>query len=350
MKPVRIGLIGCGWFAQSVHLPVLTGLPGVSVVALAEPDPDRLQAAGVLAPEATRYGDYLDLLQQAAADAVVVCVPTAVHREATIAALSRGRHVYLEKPIATDLEEARAIVDAWDRARVIGMIGFNYRCNPLHRSAKAIVQSGALGRIVGVRSVFTTQTRSLPEWKRHRRSGGGALRELGSHHIDLARYYFGEDVRSVFAGLRSIHTEEDTATLHLTLVGGIDMQSCFSLSAVEEDRFEVLGDAGKLTVDRYSGLQVEVGIGGGVFSRVRRMAGRLNLGSRGSYLLKRLRSPWHEPSYREALSSFAAAVRHGGSVSPDLLDGYRSLEVICAAEESAQTGRSISVGPSGKDS
>lgn len=349
MKPVRIGLIGCGWFAQSVHLPVLTGLPGVSVVALAEPDPDRLRAAGILAPEAARYGDYLDLLQQGEVEAVVICLPTVIHREAAVAALSQGRHVYLEKPIATDLEEARAIVDAWDPVRVVGMIGFNYRYNPLHRSARAIVQSGALGRIIGVRSVFTTQRRSMSEWKQHRQSGGGALRELGSHHIDLARYYFGEDVRSVFTGLRSIHTEEDAATLHVTLMGGIHMQSCFSLSSVEEDQFEVIGDAGKLTVDRYRGLQVEVGIGGGIFSRIRRIAGRFNLGSRGSYLLKRLQSPWHEPSYREAMSNFAAAVRGGGSVSPDLLDGYRSLEVICAAEESARTGRSISLVPSVKD-
>jgi predicted dehydrogenase len=67
------------------------------------------------------------------------------------------------------------------------------------------------------------------------------------------------------------------------------------------------------------------------------------------YLVKKLRSPWHEPSYREALSTFAsAACRHDG-VSPDFWDGYRSLEVICAAEQSAKTGQSVSLAHSALD-
>jgi len=112
---------------------------------------------------------------------------------------------------------------------------------------------------------------------------------------------------------------------------------------VDEDRFEIYGQAGKLTVDRYRSLDVEVTDAGGTASRLRRVTQVLRSLKSVPYIFKKLRSPWHEPSYRESLSRFVSAVRGHEKASPDLLDGYRSLEVICAAEESARTGRSVSL-------
>lgn len=342
-KPLRVGVIGCGWFAQAVHLPNLRCLPGVELIALAEPDPNRRQEASRCAPAAVAYADYRDLLKIRDLDAVIVSVPTALHGEVAIAAMQLGKHLYLEKPIATSLEEADKVVGAWKQSGVVGMVGFNYRFNPLHQAARMQIQAGKLGPLVGARSVFSAPTRSIPAWKQTRSNGGGVLLDLASHHIDLVRFLFQQDVRMVYADIESRCTEQDTAMLHLRLADGLQVQSYFSLCAVDEDRFEIYGQAGKLTVDRYRSLGVEAADTGGAPSLLRCVTQGLRSLQSVPYLLKKLRSPWHEPSYRESLSRFISAVRGQEEASPDLLDGYRSLEVICAAEESARTGRSVSL-------
>ena len=345
-KSLRIGVIGCGWFAQAVHLPILRRLPEVELVALAEPDPDRRQEAGRCVQAALVYADYRDLLKMRDLDAVIVTVPTALHAEVAIAAMQLGKHVYLEKPIAMSLDEADKIMKAWKEAEVVGMVGFNYRFNALHQAARMQLQARRIGPLVGVRSVFSTPLRSLPAWKQTRLNGGGVLLDLASHHIDLIRFLFQQDVRMVFADIESRSTEHDTATLHLRLADGLRVQSYFSLCAVDEDRFEIYGQAGKLTVDRYRSLDVEIVDAGGTASRLRRVTRRLRSLRSVLYLFKKLQSHWHEPSYRETLSRFVSAVRGREKASPDLLDGYRSLEVICAAERSAYTGQSVSLASS----
>lgn len=349
-KPLRVGVIGCGWFAQAVHLPILKRLPEVELIALAESDPDRRQEARRCVPSALIHADYRDLLKMRDLDAVIVSVPTGLHAEVAIAATQLGKHLYLEKPIATSLGEADKIVSAWKQAGVVGMVGFNYRFNALHQAARMQIQVEEIGPLVGARSVFSTPVRSMPAWKHTRSSGGGVLLDLASHHIDLVRFLFQQDVRMVYADIESRCTEHDTATLHLRLAGGLQVQSYFSLCAVDEDRFEIYGQAGKLTVDRYRSLDVEITPTDGVGSRFRRMTQKLKPFVNAPYLLKKLQSPWHEPSYGEALSRFVSAARGCEKASPDLLDGYRSLEVICAAEESAQTGRPVSLVPSVMDS
>lgn len=349
-KPLRVGLIGCGWFARAVHLPILRRLPEVELIALAEPDPDRRQEARSCVPAALVYADYRDLLKMRDLDAVIVSVPTALHAEVAIAAMQWGKHLYLEKPIATSLGEADKIVSAWKQSGMVGMVGFNYRFNALHQAARMQIQARKLGPLVGARSVFSTPMRSMPVWKQTRSTGGGVLLDLASHHIDLVRFLFQQDVRMVYANIESRCTEHDTATLHLRLADGLLVQSYFSLCAVDEDRFEIYGQAGKLTVDRYRSLDVEIVGAGGTSSRLRRVIRWLRSFRSLPYLFKKLQSPWHEPSYRESLSRFVSAARGRDRASPDLFDGYRSLEVICAAEVSAQTGRSVSLVPSVTDS
>lgn len=346
MPNLRVALIGCGWFARAVHLPILRRLPEVELIALAEPDPVRRQEARRCVPASLVYADYRDLLNMRNLDAVIVSVPTGLHAEVAVAAMERGKHIYLEKPIATTLNDADKIVSEWKQAGVVGMVGFNYRFNPLHQAARMQLQAGKLGSLVGVRSVFSTPARPMPGWKHTRSTGGGVLLELASHHIDLVRFLLGQDIRTVYAEIQSRCAEHDTATVHLQLADGLQVQSFFSLCALDEDRFEIYGQAGRLTVDRYRSLDVEIVDAGGPSSRLRRVIRRLRSLRNVPYLFKKLRSPWHEPSYREALSRFVSAARGRDRVSPDLLDGYRSLEVICAAEESAQTGRSISLAPS----
>jgi len=348
-KPLKIGVVGCGWFAQAVHIPLLSRLPGVELAALSEPDPHRRQEAGRRAEQGQVYADYRDMLRMRNLDAVVVTVPTALHAEVAIAAMQSGKHVYLEKPIATSMSEADKIVDVWQKAGVVGMVGFNYRCNPLHVAARKQIEARRIGPLITVQSMFSTPPRMMPDWKRARMSGGGVLLDLASHHVDLVRFLFQQDIQIVSAKIESHRTEHDTATLHLQLVDGLSVQSSFSLCSKDEDRFEIQGHAGSMTVDRYRSLAVKIVDAASSSSSLRRMTEKLRGLAHLPYLVQKLRSPWHEPSYREALLRFVSAVRQGTGTSPDLLDGYRSLEVIAAAEQSARTGQSVSLASSTVD-
>lgn len=341
MPPLKVGLIGCGSIAQLVHLNLLTRLPDVALVALAEPDPQRRQTASQRAPTAVAYSSYEELLAMPEVEAVVICLPNALHAQAAIAALAQGKHVYLEKPLAITLSEGYTLLTASQRAGVVGMIGFNLRFHPLFQEARQLIQSARLGALVGARSIRSTRVQSLPPWKLSRQSGGGVLLDLASHHIDLVHFLFGQTVRGVFAELRSQRYEGDTAMLQMRLADGLPVQACFSLNSVEEDRFEIYGQAGKLAIDRYLSLRVESTASACGFSWVGQVRHGLRSLARLPSLLRKALAPTREPSYQEALTHFVSAVRARRPTSPDFWDGYRSLAVITAAEESARTGRAV---------
>ena len=338
MPGLRVGLLGCGRIAQSVHVNVLTRLPRVSLVAIADADSERLETIGRHVPAARAFVDYRELIQSADVDAVVVCLPNSLHAEAAVAALQKGKHVYLEKPLATSLDEGQRVLETWRRAGVVGMMGFNYRFNPLYQALKVQYHSGRIGKGVGVRSIFSTAASILPTWKQTRGTGGGALLDLGSHHLDLVRFFFEKEVSEVSAVLRSERNGAESAALQMRLADGLLVQSFFSLNAVEEDRFEIYGESGKLTVDRYASLSVIATRRTQRLARLRRL--KQGIGSPASvlYLVNKLRSPLHEPSYRAALACFGSAAQTGRPVNPDFGDGYQSLSVIVAAEKSISSG------------
>jgi len=340
---LKLGLIGCGDISRLVHLNVLTQLPGVELVALAEPDMKRREQAAGCAPSARSFAGYEELLGMPDVEAVVICLPNALHTEATVAALRNGKHVYLEKPLATNLAEGRRVLNAWRHSGLVGMIGFNYRFNVLYQTARRHIQSGKLGELVGARSVFSSAARILPEWKRNRRTGGGVLLDVGSHHVDLVRFFFGQEICSVFAEVRSQQSECDSAVLQLQLANGLLVQSFFSLNTVDEDRFEIYGQSGKLAVDRFRSLKVEFTDAVHNFLRLKRLAHELRSIFRSPYLINEFLAPSHEPSYKAALNRFVEAVRGEQPASPDFEDGYRVLTVIEAAEESARGKRSVSL-------
>lgn len=332
---MNIGLIGCGQIAQSVHLPILRRLSGVRLAAIAEPDANSRRAASRIAPGALALAGYEDLLSLEDVEAVVVALPTARHAEVAIAALEAGKHVYLEKPLATTLPDAEAVLHAWRRASRVGMIGFNYRFNKLYRRARELVRRGALGELIAVRSVFATATRPLPAWKMRRATGGGVLLDLASHHIDLVRFLFDTDIYDVACDLQSRSTESDTAFVRFRLGNGATGQLFFSFCASDEDQFEIYGTAGKLTIDRCHAMDVQQAGPTGATHRTDQLRHYRQSLLHVGYGLARQRAAGHEPSWRLALEHFVGAVRGECSAEPDLHDGYESLKIVLNAEDAA---------------
>ena len=344
METLRLGVIGVGNVVRSLHLQTLRRLPDCTVAAVAEADPGRRAEAARLLPGAAVVPGWQELLAGSAVDAVLVCLPGPHQVDAAVAALESGLHVYVEKPIATSLAGAGAVLEAWRRAGTVGMAGLNYRLHPHYRRAREVVRSGRLGRVVAARTVFSIPASvAQPSWKGARESGGGVLYDLGSHHADLVRFVLGQEVSSVHAGLRSQRGDDDTAAVELTLADGTLVQSLLSLSAVDEERFEVYGSEGKLTVDRTYALDVEVRPATRERDRLRRVGRAARRLRHAPFLVTRTRAPAHEPSYPLALERFVAAVRGRAEAEPDLLDGYRSLAVVEAAAESARLGAPVDV-------
>lgn len=341
---VRLGLAGCGRIARAVHLPILAGLPGVEVVALADPDPDARRAASQIAPNAEALGHHQTLCARPDLDAIVVCVPSHLHAEAALAVLGAGKGLYLEKPIAMDLDQARKVAEAARRTGLPAMIGFNYRFHPLVETLARAARSGSLGTLTGWQSRFSVRAHPRPAWKRAVATGGGVLLDFASHHVDLVRLITRLEPREVFATVTHRgDVEEDTAAMLLTLDGGVTAQISCSWSGPEEDAIDVSGTGGIAGLDRQRSLALRLRGAAAPGTRAALLAAS-SPGISPWYAAGKLRAPAREPSYARALSHFAACLARGTAMRPDLDDGLRSLETIVAARRSAAERRPVPIG------
>lgn len=333
---LRIGIVGCGRIVRLAHLRVLQTAPDVQVVALADPDPDARAWAARTAPAATTFDDFRELLALPGLDAVVVAAPTLQHREVAVAAFRRGLHVYLEKPIAAARPDAEAIIAAWRDAGTVGVIGFNCRSSALYRQLRSRIREGAIGAPVAVRSALVARWPGESTWRLSPSSGGGALLELASHHVDLCRFIFDAEIEGTEAVTWTNREEDEAAMLCMRLSSGVHVQTLVAYGTIEEDRFEVYGTEGKLVVNRYDSLVVEhvpVIASGGLTSALRHAV--REFGAIG-YGLEKRSAPGQEPSYRDALLAFVEAARASRQGSPDLEDGLRALSVIENARASSR--------------
>jgi len=183
---MRAAIVGAGWIAEE-HAAILKRLEGVELVAVCDLDLDR---ARNLAGDAAVYADWRELLDHESLDCVFVCTPPLLHREPAVEALARGIHVYLEKPIARGLDDARAIVAASESQTAVCAVGYQWRAVEVLDDLREALDGQALGLLIGI---GTGPTRSRP-WFLNRAEGGGNLLERASHGIDLERAVGGEVV------------------------------------------------------------------------------------------------------------------------------------------------------------
>jgi myo-inositol 2-dehydrogenase / D-chiro-inositol 1-dehydrogenase len=342
--PIRVAVVGCGELAQTALLPLLRRSGDFAIVGIADPNPDALAACTTIAKRAHQATDYRELLTSWVADAVVLSLPTALHATAAQEAFDAGLHVYLEKPVASDLSGAEGVRQAWKASGRVGMIGHNYRFNPLYVKLKHMIKSGRIGNPRDARMIFTTSRALEPSWRDHRSAGGGALLDLGTHHIDMARYLFESEVAYVTATIESRKSEHDHAELLLELENDVFVKLTLGFTDGFADRMHVIGEAGALYVDRAASLDVEFKAAASTPMSSGEFAAMLPSPiAHAAHLYAKLRAPYNEPSFGFALKAFGNAIVNGRQASPDIDDGYAALKVIAAAEVSSSTGRRVSV-------
>jgi len=339
----RLALLGCGRIGQEVYLPLLRRRQDVQLTVVADESSDaRARAARTAPTGAAVVSDWREALSRDDVDAAIVALPSALHCAAACEALARGLHVYVEKPLATSDADARAILTAQSAATSFAMIGFNYRFNPLYGELRARVRAGEVGRVRVVRTVFSAPAQQAKGWRESRRAGGGVLLELGSHHVDLLRFLTGLEIREVECRLTGQESTGECATLQLALENDIAAQIVVAFGTVAEDRVEVFGDRGALAVNRYQSLSPaarRLAVPG----RLQSVIASMRTIRRLPYLLSKRASPWHEPSHRAALDRFVDGARGRPGDGPTLIDGWASLKIVLAAEQSAATGRVVAV-------
>lgn len=217
-----VGVIGTGWIGRR-HAEALSRRADAEVRALC--DLDRGLAASVAkATGGEVYPDWRELLERAPVDAVFVCTPPQAHAEPAIAALRQGLPLYLEKPIARDLESAAGIVATAAETETVCAVGYQWHAVDALEDALRVLDGRPVGCAVG-ESIGGTASRP---WFLDRAQGGGNLLERGSHHIDLVRTVAGEVV-AVQAAASSVRLAprppgagdiDDGVTLLLHLANG----------------------------------------------------------------------------------------------------------------------------------
>ena len=333
---MKVGVIGCGAVSHYCHIPALSRIAGVTIAAVADPD-EASRTRAMRVARAPGYKSAEFLLAGTDVDAVIIATPPATHAAIGVMAARAGKAIYLEKPIATAIADATMLSDETSAAGVRAVVGFNRRSHPLFRRLRDMIERDAIGTIRAVQTAFCepVPVGGMPPWKGARTHGGGVLLDLASHHIDLIRWITRAEIAQIRASVVSDNSEQDSASVDMTLDNGVIAQSFYSFRSGYSERVTIFGDKGQLEVDRHAG------------SLVLRRSRRIGYGARRAMIPPQLRDvPWklrrivrpaHDPSYRAALRSFV----ENDATLPSLADGEMSLRAVIAAEQSALTGKPV---------
>lgn len=334
-RHLKVGVMSFAHTHARGYVELLKAAPGVELLT-ADPGPHpagevrgRAAADEAGVPFVDTYAELLAW----GPDAVVVTSENARHRELVEMAAAAGAHVLCEKPLATTLEDARAMQEAVERAGVLFMMAFPVRFSSAFSRLKAQHDGGALGQVLSVRGANNGMLPTSRAWFADPAlSGGGALVDHVVHIADLLEALLASAPTSVTAVTnRTLHADraqaETAGLVTITYANGVVAGIDCSWSRPDTAptwgglTLSVAGTGGTVDVDffgpRASGLDAATG--------------------------RPIELPYG-PSFDDALlQTFLAAVRTGEQPQPDLAVGMRTLRIVLAAQESAATGRTVPV-------
>jgi levoglucosan dehydrogenase len=218
---LNIGMIGAGFMgkAHSLAYAVMPmffwpapALPYRKLIA--EVSEEQAAEAALRFGFEASTGDWRRVVDDPSIDVVDIATPNDSHCEIALAAAEAGKHILCEKPLARTADEARRMLDAVRAAGVVNMVAFNYRRTPAIALAKKYIDEGAIGKVISFRGTYLQDWSADPDsplsWRFQRAvAGSGALGDIGSHVLDVARYLVGE-IAAVNAVLRTHITDRPT--------------------------------------------------------------------------------------------------------------------------------------------
>jgi predicted dehydrogenase len=305
----------------------------------------------------TTYREYSDLLAVQDIDAVSICLPNALHAPVTIDALAAGKHVLIEKPLARNADEGRAMLEAAAANERVLMIAFNHRYRGDVQWVKRYIETGALGKIYYAKAHWMRRSGipQLGSWFVNKElAGGGPLIDLGVHVLDIAMYLMGEPSaraasantyaefgprglkgwagRQQFSDAHHPYEVEDLATAFIRLDNGgtLLLEASWATNGPAGDDFGVTlyGSEGgvELLVRNYT-HENTVRIFHDIHDAPTDLAPR----------------PAKIDGHFSVIQRFVAAVHAGGPQEPSAADGLRRVALIDACYRSAAEGREIAL-------
>lgn len=309
-------------------------IPGTQVVAVVDEVEESRRVAAEELRAKGHFATLEDALNGAEFDAVVIATPTFTHHHLVTTAARAGKHVLCEKPLAITVEEALDMIRAAREAGVVFQVGFMRRFDEEFRALKELLDEGAIGEPMIIRSI-TRGPGLPPPWAWDTAKSNGMLAEVNSHCFDTLRWLSGSEFSQVFARVKARKAEEPKrihADFYDVAIVSVEMENG-ALGSIEggcpvdygyDARVEVLGTRGLLTAGEVAdGTLVQVTQDG----QVKRRAFRS--------WRNRFRS-----GYIGEDTEFAECIRTGRTPKVTGVDGLRALEGVLAAIRSISSGRS----------
>lgn len=285
MKKQRIGIIGVGGIANGAHIPGYLECEDSIITAICDINEKRLNSVGekLQIPKEGRFIDYNDLLNSGLVDAVDICTPNHVHCEIANAAVDLGFPFSVEKPIGVNYKETLELYKNVQKTKTPSFVCFSWRYRPYTRYVRDIVISGQLGNLyhIYIRCIKNSglwEGRKL-EWRFDKeKAGTGVLGDLGSHMIDITRF-FGEEFDGVYAQSGIYVTErqkedsneiaqvttDDWCNINAMTKNNVPVTIALSRCATTIDdliEFEIIGENGRVKYMYENGKQnIEICIG-----------------------------------------------------------------------------------------
>jgi predicted dehydrogenase len=328
-RTLRAAVIGLGSMGAN-HARVLSDLPGVELVAVADADPVAVQKT-IAGRSIPGFPDAATLLHETKPDLVSVVVPTQLHEDVAIAVIEAGANVLVEKPIAATLAAAERIARAAEAHHILLMVGHIERFNPAVQELKRRLDAGQGGPVLQARA---RRVGPFP----HRIRDVGVIHDLGPHDIDIMRFVLNDEVERVFAESRS-HIATGNEDLFAGVVrfrgGAMGTLDINWLTPTKERSLTVLCEKGMFVVD-YAAQSLAF------YENFDAAAREGHYASVTEGPMTRYPIPPKEP-LRAELEAFRDAVLAGGPAPVSALDGIAALAVAEALVRSGETGMPVQV-------
>ena len=357
---VRIGIVGLGAQGSMYAKFIVEGMvPNMEIGAICDVDPGKAEVARSTYPGVPFYEDYITMLQGGDVDAVVTCVPHYLHPQMGIDALQRDIHALVEKPAGVYTRQVKELnAYAATKPGLTFAIMFNQRNNPLYRKIKDIVEGGEIGQLRHTNWIITTWWRpqgyyEQSEWRATwGGEGGGVLVNQAPHQLDLWQWICGVP-KSVYSkvayGFRRDIAVEDEVTAVVDYGGGA---TGVFITAVHDlagtDRFEILGDKGKIVVDQSKTAtvtrlvkdEVELSKGMGMEDVMKLFTGQVDTAEFYSTEVIEFDNVWGA-QHAGVLENFAANILDGTPLIAPGSDGIHGVRLANAIHLSSWTGREV---------
>lgn len=331
MDKVRVGVIGLGWVAQVVHLPILTKLSEAEIVAVCDRDKGRARLVAEKFGVRSLYTDFNQMLEKETLDAVIVCTSTDAHKEVTLAALNAGKDVLVEKPIARRYDEAVAMAEAARQQKRKLMVGMNHRFRPDTMILKSFLEGKELGKVFYTKTGWLRKKNADATWLTQKeKSGGGVFLDLGIVMLDMAFWMMGfPDVKRVTA-TNFTHTTkqvEDTSLVTIEMKTGslVSIEVSWSMFLPDDVYYcQVYGTEGTASLNPL----------------------KINKELHGNYVNlapAKVDSPQHlfKRSYENELRHFFGAVHDIHPVISTGDEAVQRMKIVDAIYKSVRTGREV---------